>query len=101
MRKKIWWIIWSIIWIIYNQNWMENGEIARRSMFFLILQCIISIIAAEIMLNSKILTITTIIILIIWLVPNMNDVTIVCFVLDILLYVVNKILTPKKSRRRS
>lgn len=101
MRKKIWWIIWSIIWIIYNQNWMANGEIARRSMFFLILQCIVSIIAAEIMLNSKILTITTIIILIIWLVSNMNDVTIVCFVLDILLYVVNKILTPKKSRRRS
>jgi len=80
---------------------MANGEIARRSMFFLILQCIVSIIAAEIMLNSKILTITTIIILIIWLVSNMNDVTIVCFVLDILLYVVNKILTPKKSRRRS
>lgn len=101
MRKKIWWIIWSIIWIIYNQNWMANGEIARRSMFFLILQCIVSIIAAEIMLNSKILTITTIIILIIWLVSNMNDVTIVCFVLDILLYVVNKILTPKKSRIRS
>lgn len=101
MRKKIWWIIWSIIWIIYNQNWMANGEITRRSMFFLILQCIVSIIAAEIMLNSKILTITTIIILIIWLVSNMNDVTIVCFVLDILLYVVNKILTPKKSRRRS
>ncbi len=101
MRKKIWWIIWSIIWIIYNQNWMANGEIARRSMFFLILQCIVSIIAAEIMLNSKILTITTIIILIIWLISNMNDVTIVCFVLDILLYVVNKILTPKKSRRRS
>ena len=101
MRKKIWWIIWSIIWIIYNQNWMENGEIARKSMFFLILQCIISIIAAEIMLNSKILTITTIIILIIWLVTNMNDVTIVCFLLDILLYVFTKILTPKKSRSRS
>ena len=101
MRTKIWWIIWSIIWIIYNQNWMENGEIARKSMFFLILQCIISIIAAEIMLNSKILTITTIIILIIWLVTNMNDVTIVCFLLDILLYVFTKILTPKKSRRRS
>ena len=98
--KLIVWIGWSVIWILMNKILATNGIIAPRTMLSLIIECLISIVAAEIMCISIPITITMFIYLAVRLFKNFNAVGIACFVLSIGLYLVTLLLTPKKAKKK-
>lgn len=98
--KLIVWIGWSVIWILMNTILATNGITAPKTMITLIIECIVSIIAAEIMCVSIPITITMFIYLAVQLFKNFNAVGIACFVLSIGLYLVTLLLTPRKSKKK-
>lgn len=98
--KLIVWLGWSVIWILMNKILYTGGLVYGKTLFQLLVECFLSVLAAEMMCHSIALSLIMIALLTIKLVSGFGVVTMMCYVVSIGLFIVTRILTPKATTKK-
>lgn len=89
-KRTLLWIIWIIAWIVSMKVMAGLGMVYSRGIFSLLLEGILSCVAAYLMASSKLFKWVLLIYLVIQLIRNFNIVGIFCFIMSIILYFATK-----------
>lgn len=93
--RSIFWIAWSILWIIGNISFESAGLIAHHSFLYLILECVFSCFAAYLMAHYIVLFAIMCAYLIVMFVLDISLVGWFCLVMNLGLAIITKLLTQK------
>lgn len=99
--KVIVWLGWCVIWILMNKVLYWAGLATGKTAFQMVVDCFLSIFAAEVMCYSTVLSVLTIGFLTIKMVVDFGFVSILWYVMDIGLFVVTFILTPRAKNQKN
>ena len=93
--RSMFWIAWSILWIIGNIFFENAGLIGHHALGYLLLECVLSCFAAYVMAHYIVAFIILTAYLVIMFVLNIGLVGWFCLVMNLGLAIVTKLLTQK------
>ena len=99
--KLVFWLGWSVVWILTCKILAFAGYVAEPTLFQLLVECFLSILAVEIMCYHIPLRIILIALVTIKMLLNWGFVSVIIYILNLVLYVITKRLTKKKTKRKS
>ena len=91
--KLIVWLGWSVVWILMNKILYTGGLVYGKTLFQLLVECFVCVLAAEMMCHSMALSVIIIGLLTIKLVSGFGLVAVMCYVVNIALFIVTLVLT--------
>lgn len=92
--RSIFWIIWSVVWLLSNKIMMAGGLIYYKSFWGILFDCIISCFAAWFFCRHKWIRRIGVVCLVLLLISRFSLIAIFCFVMNIMLLYITKALTP-------